>query len=125
VQHLLIAEKVLAGEIAARRGRPDEAVVLLQEGVVVEDALPYTEPPPWYQPVRHRLGAVLLKRGRAADAEAVYREDLRRNPDNGWALAGLGEALRRQGKRDELATVDARRYRAWARADVKLESSVL
>ena len=125
VQHLLIAEKVLAGEIAARRGRTDDAIVLLQEGVAAEDALPYTEPPPWYQPVRHRLGAVLLKRGRAADAGAVYREDLRRNPDNGWALAGLCEALRRQGKRDELAAAEARRYRALARADVKLQSSVL
>jgi len=124
-QHLVIAEKVLAGEIASRRGRGDEAVVLLTEGVAAEDALPYTEPPPWYQPVRHRLGAVLLKRGRAAEAEAVYREDLRRNPDNGWALAGLCEALRRQGKRDELAAADARRYRALARADVKLTSSVL
>jgi hypothetical protein len=48
---------------AHRRG-----IVLLQEGVAAEDALPYTEPPPWYQPVRHRLGAVLLKHGRSAEA---------------------------------------------------------
>jgi tetratricopeptide (TPR) repeat protein len=124
-QHLLIAEKVLAGEIAARRGRTDEAVVLLQEGVAAEDALPYTEPPPWYQPVRHRLGALLLKRGRTAEAEAVYRADLERNPENGWALTGLCEAFRREGRTDARVSCDSRRHRAWARADVKLQSSVL
>src|SRR6185503_17845342 len=59
--HLELAEKVLAGEIAARRGRTDEAVRTLREGVEVEDRLPYTEPPAWYQPVRHRLGALLLR----------------------------------------------------------------
>ena len=125
VLHLEVAEKVLAGEIAARRRRTDEAIRLLHEGVAAEDRLPYTEPPPWYQPVRHRLGALLLRDGRAAEAEAVYREDLRRNPENGWALHGLGEALRRNGKRAEVAAVEERRHRAWARADVKLPASVL
>jgi tetratricopeptide (TPR) repeat protein len=125
VLHLEVAEKVLAGELAGRRRRIDEAVRLLREGVAAEDRLPYTEPPPWYQPVRHRLGAVLLRDGRVAEAEAVYREDLRRNPENGWALQGLGEALRRGGKRDEAAGVEARRHRAWARADVTLRTSVL
>jgi tetratricopeptide (TPR) repeat protein len=125
VLHLEVAEKVLAGELAARRKRTDDAVRLLQDAAAAEDRLPYTEPPPWYQPVRHRLGAVLLRSGRVAEAEAVYREDLRRNPENGWALHGLGEALRRGGKRDELAAVEERRHRAWARADVRLSTSVL
>ena len=123
--HLEVAEKVLAGEIAARRGLADEAIRLLQEGVQAEDRLPYTEPPAWYQPVRHRLGALLLREGRVADAEVVYREDLRRNPENGWSLFGLAEALRRSGKRDEMAAVQARRHRAWSRADVRLDASVL
>jgi tetratricopeptide (TPR) repeat protein len=123
--HLELAEKVLAGELAARRGRTDEAVRTLTDAVAVEDRLPYTEPPPWYQPVRHRLGALLLQSRRAADAEAVYREDLRRNPDNGWSLFGLHEALERAGKREEAATVAARLHRAWARADVRLTASVL
>jgi tetratricopeptide (TPR) repeat protein len=123
--HLELAEKVLAGEIAARRGRTDDAVQILADAVQVEDRLPYTEPPPWYQPVRHRLGALLLRAGRVADTEAVYREDLRRNPDNGWSLFGLHEALRRAGKREEAAAVAARQHRAWARADVRLTQSVL
>jgi tetratricopeptide (TPR) repeat protein len=123
--HLEVAEKVLAGDLAARRKRTDDAVRLLTEAVAAEDRMPYMEPPPWYQPVRHRLGAVLLSDGRVTEAEAVYREDLRRNPENGWALTGLREALRRGGKRDEAAAVEERRYRALARADVKLTASVL
>jgi tetratricopeptide (TPR) repeat protein len=123
--HLRLAELVLAGEIEARLGHPAEAVRLLEEAVQVEDRLPYTEPPPWYQPVRHRLGALLLRERRLAEAEAVYREDLRRNPENGWALHGLAATLRRQGKGEEAAAVEARQERAWARADVALQTSVL
>jgi tetratricopeptide (TPR) repeat protein len=122
-RHVALAAGVLEGEIAARRGRTDDAVRVLAAAVALEDALPYTEPPPWYQPVRHRLGAVLLRAGRAAEAEAVYREDLRRNPENGWALHGLAAALRRQGKRDEARAVADRRHRAFARADVRLTAS--
>jgi predicted Zn-dependent protease len=81
------------------------------------------EPPPWYFPVRQSLGAVLLKANRAAAAEAVYREDLRRNPENGWSLHGLAESLRAQGKPAEAAAVEQRRRKAWARADVRLVAS--
>ena len=41
-----------------------------------EDELRYDEPPDWFVPVRHALGATLLKAGQPAEAEAVYREDL-------------------------------------------------
>ena len=39
--------------------------------------------------------------------DAVYREDLRRNPHNGWGLFGLAQALRGQGKTEEAAKVQA------------------
>ena len=44
------------------------------------------EPPFSYMPMRHGLGAALLAKGDAAAAEEVYREDLKRNPSNGWSL---------------------------------------
>lgn len=120
---LRIAAATLAGEVAAQKEQTEEAVRLLEEAVQLQDQLPYTEPPPWYYPVRHTLGAVLLAAGRAADAEAVYREDLKRNPENGWALFGLAQSLREQKKTQEAATVDGRFQKAWARADVKLTAS--
>jgi predicted Zn-dependent protease len=81
------------------------------------------EPPPWYFPTRQALGAVLLAAGRAAEAEAVHREDLRRHPKNGWSLFGLAESLRAQRKRAEAAWAEKGYRSAWARADVKLAAS--
>jgi hypothetical protein len=65
----------------------------------------------------------LLKAGRAKDAEAVYRDDLLRHPENGWSLNGLAQALRAEGRTKEAADLDARFRKAWANADVKLASS--
>ena len=73
--------------------------------------------------LRQSLGAVLLQAGRAADAEAVYREDLKQNPENGWSLFGLGQSLKAQGKTAEASQVEARFQKAWAQADVKLTAS--
>src|SRR5690606_12263311 len=85
-QGVAVAELVLAGELAAARGDREAAVSALREAVALEDAIPYDEPPGWHAPVRHTLGAVLLDAGQGAEAEAVYREELRRNPENGWSL---------------------------------------
>jgi predicted Zn-dependent protease len=95
----------------------------LERAVVLEDALPYMEPPAWYYPVRQSLGAALLAAGRADEAEAVYREDLRRNPENGWSLFGLAASLRADGDGREAAAVDRRFRGAWTHADVKLTAS--
>ncbi|MGH7537202.1 MAG: tetratricopeptide repeat protein, partial [Gemmatimonadales bacterium] len=121
--NLQIAAHVLAGEIAARQGRFDEAIMHFREGVKLEDGLLYFEPPDWYYPIRHSLGAVLLKAGRPADAEQAYREDLKRFPENGWSLFGLAQALHTQGKHAEAGQVDARFRTAWQGADVTLAAS--
>jgi hypothetical protein len=68
---------------------------------------------------------VLLAAGRPAEAETVYWQDLGRHPDNGWALFGLAQALRAQGKEEQAAVVDGRFARAWALADVELTGSRL
>jgi len=113
------------GEIAYRKGNKTLAVAKLREAVALEDALKYDEPPAWTVPTRHSLGAVLIAAQKYADAEAVYREDLKRYPENGWSLRGLAQALEAQGKRPEAAEVKARLARAWARADVVVDSSCL
>ncbi len=77
---LAIASNLLDGEMAAKSGRFEEAVKRLREAVRIEDGLVYNEPPDWIQPARHTLGAVLLRAGKPADAEAVYRQDLVRAP---------------------------------------------
>ena len=122
---LEIAVHDLAGEIAAAEKRWTLAIRELEAAVKLQDGLRYMEPPPWYFPERQALGAVLLRAGRAKQAEAVYREDLARNPGNGWALHGLAESLRAQKKAREAEAVDATFREAWARADVTLTASRL
>jgi tetratricopeptide (TPR) repeat protein len=117
-----IARGSLAAEIEAGAGRFDQAVRILREAVPLEDDLRYDEPEPWLVPVRQVLGAVLLDAGRPAEAEAAFREELVRHPDNGWSLWGLEQALRGQGRAAEADDVRRRFEQAWVRADVWLRS---
>ena len=118
-----IAMHALMGEIAQRRGQLDDAVMHFREAAKLEDTFNYIEPPQWYFPIRHSLGAVLLQAGHPAEAEVVYREDLKRFPENGWALFGLSRALRARGAVAQAAAVDKRLARAWGNADVELTAS--
>ncbi len=120
---LNVAADVLDGEIAAAQHEYGRAIVALRRAVAREDALHYQEPPDWQYPARHSLGAVLLAAGRPREAEAVYREDLKRNPDNGWALFGLMQSLEAQGKTREAAATGRRFEAAWQHADVVLTAS--
>jgi tetratricopeptide (TPR) repeat protein len=108
--------------IASAQQRRDEAVRLLAEAVSLEDKLTYNEPSDMIFPTRHLLGAELLAAGRPGDAEAVYREDLRRNPKNGWAYFGLSQALAAQKRDAEAAAARGLFEQAWQRADIQLAS---
>jgi len=120
---LPIAEAMIQGELLYREGKTEEAYALLREGAAVEDALIYDEPPGWMLPVRHALGALLMADGKFAEAEAVYREDLARNRNNGWGLLGLQQSLLAQGKTEEADALSLRVEQAWKDADVRPTSS--
>jgi tetratricopeptide (TPR) repeat protein len=119
---LRVASQDLAGHIAVAEKRPDDAVKSLRAAIAVEDSLHYDEPPTFPWSIRPRLGAVLMSMGRAKEAEDAYRGDLRRHPENGWALRGLANALRAQKKDADAEAVEARFRKAWARADVTLSA---
>ena len=102
----------------ARKWKP--AIAAWQRAVVQEDGFAYNEPADWFYPMRHYLGAALLDAKKPKEAEAVFREDLRRNPGNGWALHGLAAALAAQGRKDQAAAVRATFAEAWKDADIKL-----
>ena len=122
---LSIAQHLLAGEIAYRSGRFDDAVPEFEDAVAAQETLPYTEPPFWYYPTRQSLGAALLGAGQHEKAEAVYRRDLEDHPHNGWALFGLIQALDAQGKTE--AAEEARKHfeTVWQFADVTLSASII
>ena len=118
-----IAPEVVAGELAAKRKDWDRALLHLERAVRYEDALIYQEPADWHAPVRQNLGAVLIEAGRADEAEAVFWEDLKKNPENGWSLFGVVQALKAQGRTDDAAVVEVRFKKAWKDADTPLSAA--
>jgi tetratricopeptide (TPR) repeat protein len=113
--HVLdLAREVLLGHIAQRVDDLGEAIAHFQRAAVLQDGLAYMEPPYWYYPVRQSLGALLLRAGRLAEAEAAFREALKQAPSNAWSLLGLAETLRAAG--DEPGAAEARARLAEARA---------
>jgi tetratricopeptide (TPR) repeat protein len=120
---LATAGLMLEGEILFREGKRNEAIASLEKAVAQEDKLRYAEPPDWFVPARHALGAILLHGKQAEAAEKVYREDLRRWPDNGWSLHGLAQSLELLGRKAEAATVREHFKEVWKRADVEIRSS--
>ena len=114
----------LASETLQGRLGPD-AVVHWRRAVEIQDSLGYDEPPAWYYPLRESLGAALLRAGQAAEAEAVFREGVRRSPKNGRMLFGLLESLRAQAKAEQAGWVQKEFEAAWAKADIKLSLAEL
>ena len=123
---LAVAIPMVEGEILIAEGKIDSGIEQLRAAIQKEDALKYDEPPGWLIPVRHSLGAVLMKQQRFAEAEQVYRDDLARLPENGWSLLGLAESLRKQKKNaDEVAQTQAKFKKVWAKADLTITTSCL
>jgi tetratricopeptide (TPR) repeat protein len=118
-----IAALILRAEIAAARKNFKPAAAQLRKAIAIEDGLIYGEPPDWFYPVRHNLGAILLEAGLARAAEEVYREDLARFPDNGWSLFGLAQSLGAQGKHEAAAVAQRQFEAAWKHADVEITAS--
>jgi tetratricopeptide (TPR) repeat protein len=118
-----VAVLVTEALIAEAEAYHDRAIALLTEAVMKEDRLAYDEPSDWFFPVRHQLRAALLRAGKAQDAEVVYREDLRRHPDNGWALYGLTQALTAQGKAADAQAARQQFETAWKAADIQPAAS--
>src|SRR5213593_3976985 len=123
---IAVVGPMVEGEILIAEGKIDSGIEHLRAAIKNEDALRYDEPPGWLIPVRHSLGAVLMKQQRFAEAEQVYREDLARLPENGWSLLGLAESLRKQNKNaDEVAQTQPKFKKVWAKADLTINTSCL
>jgi tetratricopeptide (TPR) repeat protein len=112
---------ILSGEIARAGGDSARATTAFERAVTLQDSLLIDDPEPLPFAARHWLGAALIDQRRFAEAERVYRDDLVRHPHNGWALTGLLQALKAQGKPALEAASDLRA--SWSRADMRIQSS--
>ena len=122
---LAVAHNELDARIAWAKGNKTQSIEYWQKAVTAQDALNYDEPPGWYHPVRESLGAALLQNGNAAQAEQVFRADLKENPRSGRSLFGLKESLKAQSKSDSATMVEREFLEAWKRADSTLKISDL
>lgn len=123
---LNIERHLMNGEILIREaGQENRAISELKLAVKAEDSLHYSEPPSWIQPTRHALGAAFIQLQRYREAEAVYREDIRKIRPCGWSLYGLGKSLQGQGRQSEAKRTMQEFTEAWKSADVQINSSCL
>ncbi|HZF65519.1 MAG TPA: hypothetical protein VEZ55_13575 [Chitinophagaceae bacterium] len=119
-----IGEKVLEATIAEEKGQLATSEKLYREAVDLEDGMMYNEPKDWLLPVRHYLGQGLNKQKKYKEAENVYKEDLRINPNNMWALGGLIKTLNGQARKTEASKVQQQLKSAKERSDVNPVGSV-
>lgn len=122
---LKIDSHLVSGEILLGEKLYDAAIEELKRAVAAEDQIRYDEPPDWIQPTRHTLGAILVQVGRFKEAVPVYLEDLKRHPENGWALKGLTLAYRGLGDNKRATQYELRFKRAWKDADLDIGTSCL
>ena len=110
---LRIARTVILARIAQAKGDNRTAVVRFERAAALQDALPYTEPPYWYYPIRQSLAAALLQAGRYAEAERQFQRALSRAPSNGWSYYGLAELHKSRGNIAAARKAEADLARTW------------
>lgn len=115
-----LAQLELSARIARQRGDSAGEIAQLEQAVAAYDRFLYTEPPDWFHPPREALGGALLRAGRYANAESVFRADLQNNPRNPRSLFGLAAALRGENRPDDAGLVEAQFSYAWRNATTKL-----
>ncbi len=115
------ARAQLRAELALADKRPDEALARQAEAVKAAFDADGTEPPMLAAGTRLSLGQMQLKLQRFAEAEQSFRADLVEHPKSGWALQGLMQALKAQGK--PVDGVQAELQKSWALADAALKTN--
>lgn len=110
---LRIARTLILARVAQAKGDNRTAVVRFERAAASQDALPYTEPPYWYYPIRQSLAAALLQAGRYAEAERQFQRALSRAPSNGWSYFGLAELYKSRGNTTAARKAEADLARVW------------
>jgi tetratricopeptide (TPR) repeat protein len=91
-----IARYILLGTIAEKENRPEAAIDYFKKAVATEDSLIYNEPRDWLVPARHFLGNALLNANKYKEAEKVFNDDLKIQPNNYISVNGLKAAMLKQ-----------------------------
>jgi len=110
---LRIAQTLILARVAQAKGDKRTAIVRFERAAALQDALPYTEPPYWYYPIRQSLAAALLQAGRYGEAERQFQRALSRAPANGWSYYGLSELYKARGNTTAARRAEADLAKTW------------
>ena len=114
VQEVLhIARTVVLARVAQAQGSTRAAIARFERAAELQDALPYTEPPYWYYPIRQSLAAALLQDGRYTEAERQFQRALARAPASGWSYYGLAELYKARGNAAAAKKAEADLAKTW------------
>ena len=120
-----IASLLASGSIDMYSSKYSEAITSFEEAVIIQDTLPYTEPPFWYYPTRQTLGHALLMNNSFKEAALVFEKDLKDYPRNGWSYFGLHLAQKKLNNQEESIKALDKFKEIWGRADISINSSIV
>ena len=120
-----IASLLASGSIDMYSNKYSEAITSFKEAVIIQDTLPYTEPPFWYYPTRQTLGHALLMNNSFEEAALVFEKDLKDYPRNGWSYFGLHLAQNKLNNQEESIEALNKFKEIWGRADISINSSIV
>jgi predicted Zn-dependent protease len=118
---LAVAVLDARARIALAENRVEEALGLLREAVAKKTCSPIPNLPIGSSPLDISWARSWLKP--VGQRMPVYRDDLRRNPNNGWALFGLAQSLKMLGRGVDATALQQQFDIAWKNADVTLVTS--
>jgi tetratricopeptide (TPR) repeat protein len=108
-----IARTMVLARVAQAKGDKRTAIAQFEQAATLQEALPYTEPPYWYYPIRQSLAAALLQAGRYGEAKQQFELALRRAPANGWSYYGLAQLHKARGDAAAARKAEADLAKTW------------
>jgi tetratricopeptide (TPR) repeat protein len=118
MKRVSILRQELDAMIEVAGGKLDAAVATLRAASERENAMEFEFGPPFIdKPTDELLGEVLLRAGRAKEAEAAFESALTRAPERTQSLVGLSQALKAAGDASGSATVNQKLRTIWHNTD--------
>lgn len=111
----------MRGHLAVQDGKPAEGIDLLKKALEMENkSFQHGDPINYPRPVYESLAWAYLAAKQPKEAEGILLTGLKREPENGFGIALLTEALVAQGRRSEALVQYARLAEVWQHADSDL-----
>ncbi len=111
----------MRGRLAVQDGKAAEGITLLKQALDLENkSFQHGDPINYPRPVYESLAWAYLTTKQPTEAETVLKTGIKREPENGFAIAMLTEALVAEGRQPEALEEYAQLATVWQHADSDL-----